>query len=53
VKVQMLNAGWISSPAMVWRQGEEPERRLRFPIPAYLIETDSERILIDTFRLAG
>ena len=44
----MLNVGWISSPAMVWRQGEEPERRLRFPIPAYLIETDSERILVDT-----
>jgi len=48
MRVQMLNAGWISSPAMVWRQGEEPERRLRFPIPSYLIETDTERILIDT-----
>jgi glyoxylase-like metal-dependent hydrolase (beta-lactamase superfamily II) len=48
VKVEMLNVGWISSSAAIWRQGEDPETRLRFPIPAYLIETDSERILVDT-----
>ncbi len=46
--VQRLNVGWISSPAMVWRQGEDPETQLRFPIPAYLVETDTERVLIDT-----
>ena len=33
VKVEMSNAGWISSSAAVWRQGEDPERRLRFPVP--------------------
>ncbi len=44
----MLNVGWISSSAAIWRQGEDPERQIRFPVPAYLIETDSERILIDT-----
>jgi N-acyl homoserine lactone hydrolase len=44
----MFNVGWISSPAVIWRQGEDPERRLRFPVPAYLIETEHERILIDT-----
>ncbi len=44
----MLNVGWISSPAAVWRQGEDPERQIRFPVPAYLIETSEERILIDT-----
>jgi glyoxylase-like metal-dependent hydrolase (beta-lactamase superfamily II) len=44
----MFNVGWISSPAVIWRQGEDPERRLRFPIPAYLIETEQERVLIDT-----
>jgi N-acyl homoserine lactone hydrolase len=44
----MLNLGWISSPAAIWRQGESPEAQIRFPIPAYLIETDTERILIDT-----
>lgn len=45
----MLNLGWMTAPAGLWRQGdEEPERPLRLPVPAYLIETESERILIDT-----
>src|SRR5436190_8352759 len=44
----MLNVGWISSSAALWRQGEPPEQRIRFPVPAYLIETQQERILIDT-----
>jgi glyoxylase-like metal-dependent hydrolase (beta-lactamase superfamily II) len=48
VKVEMLNVGWISSSAAVWRQGEDPDRRIRFPVPAYLVETGEERILIDT-----
>ena len=48
MQVQRLNVGWISSPAMVWRQGEDPATQLRFPIPAYLVETDTERVLIDT-----
>jgi N-acyl homoserine lactone hydrolase len=48
MKVEMLNVGWISSPAAVYRQGEDPDSRIRFPIPAYLIETAEERILIDT-----
>jgi glyoxylase-like metal-dependent hydrolase (beta-lactamase superfamily II) len=48
VKVAMLNVGWLSSQAAIWRQGEDPELRIRFPIPAYLIETGDERILVDT-----
>ncbi len=48
MKVEMLNGGWITSSAAIWRQGEDPETQLRFPIPAYLIETESERILVDT-----
>jgi N-acyl homoserine lactone hydrolase len=44
----MFNAGWISSSAAVWRQGEDPQRRIRFPVPAFLIETAQERILIDS-----
>jgi glyoxylase-like metal-dependent hydrolase (beta-lactamase superfamily II) len=48
VKLEMFNVGWISSSAAVWRQGEDPEQRIRFPVPAYLLETDHERILIDT-----
>ena len=48
MKIEMFNVGWISSSAAVWREGEDPEERIRFPVPAYLVETDSERILIDT-----
>jgi glyoxylase-like metal-dependent hydrolase (beta-lactamase superfamily II) len=44
----MFNVGWISSSAAVWRQGEDPETRIRFPVPAYLIETETERVLVDT-----
>jgi glyoxylase-like metal-dependent hydrolase (beta-lactamase superfamily II) len=45
----MLNVGWMTAAAGIWRQGEEdPERPVRVPVPAYLVETESERILIDT-----
>lgn len=45
----MLNVGWMTAAAGIWRKGEEePERPVRVPVPAYLIETDSERILVDT-----
>ncbi|HTW41691.1 MAG TPA: N-acyl homoserine lactonase family protein [Solirubrobacteraceae bacterium] len=48
MKIEMFNVGWISSSAAVWRQGADPDGQIRFPIPAYLIETEDERILIDT-----
>jgi N-acyl homoserine lactone hydrolase len=48
VKVEMLNVGWMTASAAVWRRGDDPEKSIRFPVPAYLVETDSERILIDT-----
>jgi glyoxylase-like metal-dependent hydrolase (beta-lactamase superfamily II) len=49
VKVEMLNVGWMTAARGLWRQGEEePERPIRLPVPAYLIETESERILVDT-----
>lgn len=48
MKIEMLNTGWFTTPAGLWRQDEDdPERPVRFPIPAYLIETDEERILVD------
>jgi N-acyl homoserine lactone hydrolase len=48
-KVKMLNVGWMTAAAGIWRQGEEePERPVRVPVPAYLIETESERVLVDT-----
>jgi N-acyl homoserine lactone hydrolase len=49
MKIEMLNVGWMTAAAGVWRRGEEePERPVRLPVPAYLIETDTERILVDT-----
>jgi N-acyl homoserine lactone hydrolase len=49
MRVELLNVGWMTAPAGLWRQGDpEPERPLRLPVPAYLIETETERILIDT-----
>jgi N-acyl homoserine lactone hydrolase len=39
----------MTAAAGIWRQGEEePERPARLPVPAYLVETEEERILIDT-----
>ncbi len=48
MKVERLIAGYFTAPAGLFRAGEEMERSVRYPIPAYLVETESERILIDT-----
>ncbi len=49
MKIEMLNVGWLTAAAGIWRRGEEePERPVRLPVPAYLVETETERILIDT-----
>lgn len=49
LKVELLNAGWMTAARGIWRTGEEePERPIRVPVPVYLIETESERILVDT-----
>jgi N-acyl homoserine lactone hydrolase len=48
MKVEMLNAGWFTSAAGIWRRDDDLERQARFPIPAYVIETAEERILVDT-----
>jgi len=48
VKIEMLNVGWMTASAAIWRQGEDPEKRSRLPVPAYVVETETERILIDT-----
>lgn len=48
MKVERLNVGWFTAPAGVWRQGDELDRQVRFPVPAYVIETAEERILVDT-----
>jgi glyoxylase-like metal-dependent hydrolase (beta-lactamase superfamily II) len=48
VKVEMLNCGWMTASAALWRAGDAPAEQVRVPVPVYLVETDEERILIDT-----
>lgn len=49
MKIELIELGWMTAAAGLWRLGEEhPERPVRVPVPAYLVETDRERILIDT-----
>jgi len=44
----MFNVGWLTAAAAIWRRDDDPDRQIRLPIPAYVIETAQERILIDT-----
>jgi glyoxylase-like metal-dependent hydrolase (beta-lactamase superfamily II) len=48
VRVEMLNVGWFTAAAGLVRAGADMEESIRCPVPAYLIETGSERILVDT-----
>jgi N-acyl homoserine lactone hydrolase len=48
MRVELLNVGWFTAPAGLLRAGEDMEEPMRYPVPAYLVEADSERILIDT-----
>jgi glyoxylase-like metal-dependent hydrolase (beta-lactamase superfamily II) len=48
MRVQLLNVGWFTAPASLMCRGEPEDRRARFPVPSYVIETDRERILVDT-----
>jgi len=44
----MLNVGWLTSAAGLWRRDDDMERQIRFPVPAYVVETATDRILVDT-----
>lgn len=44
----MLNVGWFTSAAGIWRRDDDLDRQVRFPVPAYVIETAEERVLVDT-----
>lgn len=48
MKVERLIVGWFTAPAGIFRAGDDFDRKVRYPVPAYLVETDTERILIDT-----
>ncbi len=47
MKLERLNVGWFTAPAGLFRKGEDLDRAFRYPVPAYVVETSSERILID------
>jgi N-acyl homoserine lactone hydrolase len=46
--VELLNVGWLTAPASILRRGEPRGPLIRFPVPAYIVETGQQRILIDT-----
>ncbi len=48
MKIERLIVGWFTAPAGIFRAGEAMDRTIRFPVPAYVVETATERILIDT-----
>jgi N-acyl homoserine lactone hydrolase len=48
MRVQLLNVGWLTAPAAILRRGEPAGPLIRFPVPAYLVETAEQRILVDT-----
>ena len=48
MKVERLIVGWFTAPAGIFRAGDDLDRKVRYPVPAYVVETETERILIDT-----
>ena len=48
MRVEMFNVGWLTVSAGLIRKGEDMEELIRMPVPAFLVETDAERILVDT-----
>jgi glyoxylase-like metal-dependent hydrolase (beta-lactamase superfamily II) len=48
MKVELFNVGWLTAPASLLRAGEPEGELIRFPVPAFVVETEDERILVDT-----
>src|SRR6185312_3385170 len=46
--VTLLHVGSLNAPAGVFRQDDALDRQIRFHVPAYVIDTGAERILVDT-----
>jgi N-acyl homoserine lactone hydrolase len=44
----MLEVGWLTVAAGLVRSGASMDETIRMPVPAYLLETATERILVDT-----
>src|SRR5919198_4381209 len=43
LKIERLIVGWFRAPAGIFRAGDDMEKAIRFPVPAYLVETSTER----------
>ncbi len=48
MRVELLNVGWLTVAAGLVRSGASMDETIRMPVPAYLLETATERILVDT-----
>lgn len=48
MKIEMLDGGAFTAAAGIWRRDDDMDRQIRYPVPAYVIETADERILVDT-----
>jgi len=48
VKLERHIVGWVTVPAAVIRRDDDPQATIRMPVPVYVIETETERILVDT-----
>jgi N-acyl homoserine lactone hydrolase len=48
MNVEMLNVGWLTTAPGIVRRDDDLDGRVRLPIPAYVIETADERVLVDT-----
>jgi len=48
MRLERFLAGWLTVPAGIVRSGDDFDRPVRLPVPVYVIETETERILVDT-----
>jgi N-acyl homoserine lactone hydrolase len=48
VRLERFVAGWLTVPAGIVRRDDDLDRMVRFPVPVYVVETATERILVDT-----
>jgi len=48
MKVELLEVGWLTAAAALLREGDSSGEDIRLLVPAYLLESETQRILVDT-----
>lgn len=48
MNVELFVTGWLTANASLMQAGASDQESIRFPVPAFLVETATERILVDT-----